>query len=150
MLGSNNWKDLSVIKKIIMMMRWWQTPQDVFKKKKSGCLNIQSPPPPLWCLRLCAVLRLGCIIAEIPLNIFIGHINGRLMCLSVNRKWELALFFDNQCDLLLKKKKKISTITKHYLCDFLVFMICQLLRAQTIIASVLGKAAIFHHRPGFE
>ena len=45
------------------------------------------------------VLLLGCGIAEIPLNIFIGRINGRPACLSVRRKWERPTFFNNRCSL---------------------------------------------------
>ena len=48
-----------------------------------------------------AVLLLGCGIAEVPLNIFIGCINGRLSCLSICRKWEWPAFFNNQCSLFL-------------------------------------------------
>ena len=46
-----------------------------------------------------AVFFPGCGIAEIPLNVFISCVNGRLVRLSFGRKWEQASFFNNQCSL---------------------------------------------------
>ena len=46
-----------------------------------------------------AVMLLICGNAEIPLNIFIGRINGRLAYLSVRRKWEWPAFFNFRCGL---------------------------------------------------
>ena len=44
-------------------------------------------------VHISTVLLLGCVIAEILLNIFIGCINGRLVHLSVHRKWKRLTFF---------------------------------------------------------
>ena len=83
-----------------------------------------------------AVLRLGCRIAEITLNVFIGCINGRLACPYICRKWEKPTFFNDWCGpfYFLHCNQALSVW---------LFMISQLLIARPIVAIVLGSAAIF-------
>ena len=90
----------------------------------------------------CTMLLLGCEIAKILLNIFIGCINGRLACLSVYRKPDQAAFSNYRCSPLFFFFVFVGIITRHYLCDF--FVIGQLPIAQPVIGIVFGKAAIFH------
>ena len=66
-------------------------------------------------INVITVLLLGCGIWGIPLNIFIGGINERLMCLSVHRKREQPVFFCNWCGLFSVFFSFVSTITMHYL-----------------------------------
>ena len=60
------------------------------------------------------VLLLGWGIAEIPLNVFISRMNGRLACLSICRKWKRPKFFNNQCSLILFFLFFVGTITLTY------------------------------------
>ena len=79
-----------------------------------------------------SVMLLGCDIAEIPLNIFIGCMNGRLARPSVCRRWERAVVFNNQGSLFLCVCVSVcvcwgggrGTIARCYLCDFSWMISC--------------------------
>ena len=55
----------------------------------------------LYLLMSLSVMLLGWGIVEVPLNIFIGQINGRLARPPVRRKWEWTAVFNNWCGFFL-------------------------------------------------
>ena len=60
------------------------------------------------------VLLLGCGIADIPLTVFISHMNGRLGHPSLHRKREWARFFSNKCGFLSSSSSFFVFFCRHF------------------------------------
>ena len=96
-----------------------------------GCESVE------LCQKAVSVMLLGCTIVEFLLNIFIGRINGRIAHPSVRRNENGPLFSTTGAAFFSRYYDQALSVW--------LFMICHLLKAQPIIAIVLGKATLFHH-----